>query len=437
MHSIHSPYEDEFDEEECTNTITYDEQYKVVIGANTLDIDVLEYLDMEKNYDLYLRTIWFFGGFMTYEHLVIALSPKYKRSSVFNTLNDMVDKGYLRKENLGKYNYVILGKKAQIYVRKIPKANHLPKPNQVKMLSRLLLTDYLLKSIEWHPEKFTELMYIFSNYESHMRFNRGLFYISLSNDGEIVGDKELKNISYWEKREIGVAPKFIEPKVALKKQLELTYSDDIKIEHSNGPGSTIKKTYDILGKLELKNVYIVAAPVDDENKVNIEHNLYILILDVDKDNRWFRTIIEEVDHLVSTLYFNAIKVIDKKIKLNFIILTDNDDKVNNIQSYLNKNIKEMSSSANEFIKNNVIREYGSERYIDAYNRGGREIVYWEKNKKQYARQDGTYSGRFDPLYLFWVNEVKVISLNTARFFETRADNIDIITKDTFKIIELK
>ena len=163
----------------------------------------------------------------------------------------------------------------------------------------------------------------------------------------------------------------------------------------------------------------------------------MLILDIDKEKRWFRGVIEDVDHLVSTIYFNAIKVIDKKIRLNFIILTDNENKVDNMQSYLNKNIEEMKSSANEFITNNIIWGEMGKRYNRDYNRGGREIMYWEKNKKQYARKEGTYSGRFDPLYLFWVNEVKVMSLNTVRFFETRVDNIDIITKDTFKIIDLK
>ncbi|MGL4452864.1 MAG: hypothetical protein ACRCTZ_17005, partial [Sarcina sp.] len=126
-------------------SINYNNKYKVVIGEDTLEISVLDYLDMEKNYHDYLETIKFFGGFMTYDHLVLVLKYKHKRSTVFTTLNEMVDKGYLRKESLGKYNYVILGKKAQVYINKIPKANHILKPNQAKMLSRLLLADYLIK----------------------------------------------------------------------------------------------------------------------------------------------------------------------------------------------------------------------------------------------------------------------------------------------------
>ena len=439
MHSENSSYNAEFDENGDRGSITYNKQYKVVLGVNTLDIDVLEYLDMEKNYDLYLKTIWFFGGFMTYEHLVIALSSKYKRSTVFNTLNDMVDKGYLRKENLGKYNYVILGKKAQIYVKKIPKANHLPKPNQVKMLSRLLLTDYLLKEFDVinitirtkNGEKQSLIDYV-GVYDNLFNLQLKRLYTNLFKDTEITEDKELMKITDWEERGIGVAPKFISPKEVIYNQYELLNSENIRIDHKNGKGAVIKKTYDMLGKLRLRNVYISKVEFRD----NI-HSIEVLILDIDKEKRWFKGVIEDVDHLVSTIYFNTIKVIDKKIKLNFVILTDNEDKVNNIQSYLNKNIKEMKNSANEFIENNVMRKYSGERYNCGYNRGGREIVYWEKNRKQYARQEGTYSGRFDPLYLFWVNEVKVMSLNTVRFFETRADNIDIITKDTFKIIELK
>lgn len=439
MHSENGSHGAEIDNKERRGTITYNEQYKVVLGVNTLDIDVLEYLDMEKNYDLYLRTIWFFGGFMTYEHLVIALAHKDKRSTVFNTLNDMVDKGYLRKESLGKYNYVILGKKAQIYVRKIPKANHLPKPNQVKMLSRLLLTDYLLKDFEVinitirtkNGEKQSLIDYVVV-YDNLFNLQLKRLYANLFKDPEITEDKELMKITDWEERGIGVAPKFVSPKEVIYNQYQLLNSENIRIDHKNGKGAVIKKTYDMLGKLMLRNVYISNSVFKD----NI-HMIEVLILDIDKEKRWFRGVIEDVDHLVSTIYFNAIKVIDKKIRLNFIILTDNENKVDNMQSYLNKNIEEMKSSANEFITNNIIWGEMGKRYNRDYNRGGREIMYWEKNKKQYARKEGTYSGRFDPLYLFWVNEVKVMSLNTVRFFETRADNIDIITKDTFKIIDLK
>lgn len=429
-------WDKEFDREfeKNYNSVNYNNEFKAVTqnGDIVLDIDIIEYLDMQKNYDEYLRTIYFFGGFMTYEHLIIALSPKYKRTTVFNTINDMVDKGYLRKESLGKYKYVILGKKAQIYVKRTPKANHIQKPNQVKLLSRLLLTDYLLKFVEYLPEKFLEIMYMFPNYEEFMEFKIGMFYIDISSDYKIIKDEELTHISDWEEKEISFAPKFISPKEAIKNQMNLLDSEDIKKGHINGSGATIKKTYDILGKLKLKNVYILGSSIGEEI-----HSLEILILDIDKDNRWFKQIIEDIDHLICTLYFNAIKVQEKKIKLNFTILTDNENKVNNIQSYLNKKISEMKSKADEFIEINVVSSNDGEKYISGYDRGGRDIAYWEKNNKHKERKVGKYSGRIDPLYIFWVNDIKVMSLNTVRFFETRADNVDIITKDTFKIIDLK
>ncbi|MGL4912687.1 MAG: hypothetical protein ACRC3Y_09685 [Romboutsia sp.] len=420
-------------------SINYNDKYKVVIGEDTLEISVLDYLDMEKNYHDYLETIKFFGGFMTYDHLVLVLKYKYKRSTVFTTLNEMVDKGYLRKESLGKYNYVILGKKAQVYINKIPKANHILKPNQAKMLSRLLLADYLIKDVDVsnitirtkNDEKYSLIDYL-GLYESLFNIQLKKFYTSLFRDTEIIEDKELMTVSDWEIRGFGEAPKFISPKEVIYNQYQLLNSENIRIDHKNGKGAVIKKTYDILGKLILRNIYISKSVFKDNT-----HIIEVLVLDIDREKRWFKSVIEDVDHLVSTIYFNALQVLNKKIKIDFKIITDNPNKVNDLQKYLNTRVAEMKAETEHFIKNHVAYELGGKRDIQGYGRGGREIVYWEKNKKHILRKNGEYSGRVDPIYLFWVNEIKVISFNTVRFFETRADNVDIITKDTFKIVDLK
>lgn len=369
-------------------SIDYDkEDLKVLIDDKKLNINVLDYIEINNKYEWYLKAIRFLGNFATYEHIAAILNGDCSKTKVFNDLNIMCEMNLLRKEFLGRNIYFVLTKKAQIYLKKRNNVGYIPNPSNRSMKSNLLLADYLINN---QPKFTTEAMKKSNNklYMLISEFNSYEYYIKMC---YLYLYKNIQGIN-------GINIDFFKEQInLLNKKNEL-----VKTEKN----TRLVKSYDSLSKLMLKNIYLIQV---DAKSDNIE--ITFLIQDIDRSLSWYKYEILNIDKIIKEFYHNLIdyfKPNNKLINYNIVIQTDSNERklvLKKIEDYLIDLNKRRDNYVNKVFNN-------------LYNDPENIKIFVQNN------------------HFFWcLDKITIIEYNTNRFFETRSDKIKTLDSNEINIID--
>ena len=363
--------------------IEYDkEDLKVLINDKKLDINVLDYIEIENKYDLYLRAIRFFGNFATFEHIAAILKGKNSRTKVFKDLNSMCEIYLLRKEELGNYIYFVLTKKAQIYLKQRNNVGYIQNPSDKAIKSNILLVDYLLNNklnlttedMRSYKSEIIGLVHNFTDYEEYIRTCYIYLYKTMEYVKEIEKDFLVEQINLIKKKN-----EFIE---------------------SNGKLRLVKH-YDVLSKLMLKNIYLINVDNKDDSIT-----ITFLIQDIGRSVSWYKREIIGISNILRKFYFNPI---EKCIKYNLIIQTDSIDNKKNLVK-----VQDLFSD---------LKKQGDRCIEDALRSSSAEVRFIG----YYLRHRGD---------LPWgLNSISIVEYNTFRFFETKSDKINTIDPKQINILD--
>ena len=365
------------------SSIEYDEEdLKVIVNDQKLDIRVLDYMEIKLKYDWYLRAFRFLGNFATREHISALLKGRYSETKVFNNLKSMRSMHLLRKETLGKYVYFVLTKKAQIYLKQRNNVGYIDNPTDKAMKSNLLLGDYLINNrlnlatekIRTSDNQISMLISEFSNYEEYIK----LCYKFLYN--------KMKNID-------GIENDFLQEQISLinKKSEFIDNTDKLKAE----------RNCDVLSELMSKDIYLINV----ESKTN-DITITFLIQDIGRSVSWYKLEILKLCSIIAKFYLNPV---ENYIKFNLIIQTDSIENKNNlikVQKIFNNLKKSREIVVEDMLRWNTVET----RYVGSY-----------------------FSHRGD---LPWaLNDISIVEYNTVRFWETKSDKINTIENNQVNIIE--
>lgn len=366
------------------STVEYDrEDLKVLVKEQKLNINVLDYIEIQNKYEMYLKVIRFMGNFVTLEHIVSIFKDQYSETKVFNDLKSMYSMHLLRKEYLGKYVYFVLSKKAQIYLKQRNNVGYIDNPSDKAIKSNLLLLDYLINNREalkiYNDENpKNNLLNLISDFDYYEEYIRDCC-IDLYR--KMIKIDNIKN-------------------AFLIKQVN-TITQNREFIKLNGK-SRHAKYCDDLSRLMSKNIYLTGI----ESKPN-NIKITFLIQDIGRSVSWYKNEILNVEAILREFYFNPIR---KYISYDLIIQTDSIENKNNL-SKVQKIFNTLKAKGDKYIKDNLAEGLGEQTLIDYY------LIHWKKT----------------PWHL---NTISIVEYNSIRFFETRSDKINTICNNQINVIEL-
>ena len=362
------------------STVEYDrEDLKVVVNDQKLNINVLDYIEIQNKYEWYLKAVRFFGNFETFDHIAAIFKDQYSRTKVFKDLNNMCEMHLLKKEALGNYIYFVLTKKAQIYLKQRNNVGHISNPSAKAIKSNLLLGDYLINSgvslttekMRASDNKISMLISEFRDYQEYIK----LCYIFLYN--------KMKSID-------GIETDFLQEQINL-------------INKKNNGKPRLVPHHDTLSKLMLKNIYVISV----QNKPN-DITITFLIQDIERSTSWYKHEILNIESILRDFYFNPIR---KCINYDVIIQTDSIDNKKNlvkVQALFN----DLKKKGEKYIKDMMEGGLGESTLIDYYLIHRRDLPWG-------------------------LNNINIVEYNTVRFFENKSDKINTINTSQINIIGLR
>ena len=391
--------------------------FKVIVNGEDLNLDVSLYIEIIKNYAEYLKAIDYFGGFMLYNHLYKFFGEYYEnkkngirkgKTKIFEDIKKMEKLELLRNEKIGQYYYVLLSKKALIYLKGRNNVPYIARPSTVALMTNAYIFDLALNNYMYIYDVF------YDNFENYLGSIAGKLYSALLNDP--IAKNRIEYSYQVVNKTQGIVVKLERPflfKDYLTDQIELSRLPHIKTkkiieakkkgkeEKSKIEHVRVTKVYDDITRLITKHVYFNKF----EKLENGSFLLYFVVLDIDSSMIWIRNILKEIDLVLNKL--NA-ELENPKIFANIMIYTKDIENEERLR-------KQLLKAAKDFDK-------------DTKAARNRVAV----NIKMYYLVP-----RYDRKALFYIRKIRIYENNTNRFFSTKGDVINTISDDQISIINLK
>lgn len=391
--------------------------FKVIVDGKKLNLNAATYIEIIQNYCDYIHAINYFGGFMFYSHMYDFFGQYYKdkgfgnkkgKTKIFEDIKKMEKLELIRTESVGQYNYVLLSKKALIYLNGRNNVPYIAKPTTISLMTNAYILDLALKSN-------IDIYNIFyNNFENYFASIAGQLYSTLLTD-DIANNKIEYSYQAVNKLQNGL--------VHLERPKSFAYYLNEQLELSKLP---IKKTKKIIeakkkGKEEKTKIEHIRVTklYDDITRLITKHvcfkgfeklqdgtfMLHFIILDIDVSIIWIRNVLKEIDLVLNKL--NA-ELKEPKIKGKVHIYTKDKEK---------------------------------EKVL--FNKIKKELIEYKKAKKnalQYANiaDDKRYYliHRYNKKVLFYINSIDLNQLNTNRFFLSKGDVIKPLSENEISVVKI-
>jgi hypothetical protein len=272
----------------------------ILIPAN-LEINPYVYLDIVLKFQIYIKLIHSFGGYMFLQQIYKFLNKS--KTQVFIDIKSMEESKLLKIINANNNNYVILTKASIKYLRNKINVSHISPPTSTQLKTCCYLAEYIS-----NPSGF---------------FNPKNPYIPFLN-------RYKNELEKYKNNDKNVDMDFLKNN---KENVKVIKEQEIKSNTND----------DIISQLKSSRIYL------DDILNNI---ITFLILDFDRTKNWiYKSLLEKIEPVLKFLKIYT--------AYNIIILTENDEREN----FLISNVKQMKTKELIFFKNINIINLNTDRYF--------------------------------------------------------------------------